>query len=126
VEAAKSYREENYPYCISNVHTALEIALKDKLKIPPTLSGIRIGPLAGFCMRHKVFPNLTLFLQELIKRANVIDNDHKHMSYEPTPAEALQALNLGEKFIFEIENIIPILSENFLEELSKDLKFLKS
>ncbi len=123
--ASKAFKQEDYPSCIAHIHSALERALKKKLKIPPTLKDIKIGPLIGFCIRNKVFPGLEMFLKELDKKANSIDNAFKHQSYQPTKAEALEALSLGESFIAEIENAQPNLQTNFHEELAKSIDFLK-
>ena len=125
-EAGKSFRQENYPSCISNVHVAVEIALKEKLKIPPTIKEIKIGPLIGHCIRQNVFPDLKLFLKDLHSKANIVDNDFKHQSYNPKRSEAFEALSLGEKFISEIEKTEPKLAANFHEGLSKSIKYLSA
>jgi hypothetical protein len=122
--ASKSFRDENYPAVMANIHTALEIGLKNKLNVPPTFEGIRVGPLIGMCIRNKIFPELELFLTEMDKKAAKIDNFSKHQSYVPSKQEALEAYSVAEQFIDKLEKTEPILPKDFYPQLTGSISFM--
>ena len=110
---------------MSNIHTALEIGLKNKLNIPPTFDGIKVGPLIGLCIRNKIFPELGMYLSELDKRAAKIDNLGKHQSYIPTKEEAFGAYRVAEEFVDKLENVNPVLPNDFYPQLTGSISFLQ-
>lgn len=117
-QAGQSFRNQNYPGLFSSLHTATELALKDKLGIPISIGEIKIGRIIGVCIKKKVFPNTGALLKDLDDKICNVDDKIKHNGYNPSPDEASRALMCAEQSFRVLENLTPILDDETKKEIS--------
>lgn len=96
-QASLSFRKEDYTSAFHNLNTALELVLKDKVKIPTTITGVNTSTIIDVLVKHKV--KCYLYLTEAKKRVLIIDNKIKHIAYSPTKLECLNAIKAMEELI---------------------------
>ena len=68
--------KDDYPSRMNNLNTALELILKDKLAIPPTIPQINTSNVIDVCIKYGVCPGD--YLSEAKKHVCMIDNKVKH------------------------------------------------
>lgn len=101
-EAALSFSRDDYGSVINNLNTALELALKDKLGIPSTITKIRTGRIIDIMIANKVGPYR--YLAEAQKHVLLLDNKVKHQGYQPSKTECISALKSTEDLVFKLRS----------------------
>jgi hypothetical protein len=96
-EAGLSFEHEDYSSVINNLNTATELALKDELDIPNTISKINTRKILDICISEKIGP--IDYLKELIKHVLEIDNKVKHQGYSPDKIDCINAITAVEEFL---------------------------
>jgi hypothetical protein len=81
-QAGLCYNNNDYTSAFHNLNTALELALKDKLEIPVTITGIHTSNVIEILSKHRIESHL--YLVEAKKHIVLIDNKIKHQGYSPT------------------------------------------
>ncbi|UCE16674.1 MAG: hypothetical protein JSV12_03460, partial [Candidatus Bathyarchaeota archaeon] len=55
-----AFRKGDYASCFNNLNTSLELVLKDKLRIPLTITKVNTAKIVDILVKHKVEPYLYL------------------------------------------------------------------
>jgi len=101
--ANKSANEGNAEGLFSNLHTAIEVLLKDKL---------------GICIRHDVFKGKANILRQLDAKMCEIDNKMQHTAYNPSPREINDALLITTQAIRILKTEIACIESSAKDEIS--------
>lgn len=96
-EAGVSFSKGDSTSVINNLNTCIELALKDKLDIPITITKINTDKIIDICMAHKVGP--VEYLKEIKKHVLEIDNKIKHQGYSPSRKDCVDAIKATEGFL---------------------------
>lgn len=100
-EAGLSFSRGDYAAVINNLNTALELALKDKLGIPSTISTIRTGRIIDLLVTNQVGPYH--YLAEARKHVLQLDNKVKHQGYLPSKIECISALKSMDDLVSKLK-----------------------
>ncbi len=100
-EAALAFRNGDFSGAIGSLNTCLEIALKEKLKIPSTIKQINTLNLIEICAKHKIWQ--PEFLAQAKKHILDIDNEIKHRALKAEKKDAILALKSMEDLIGEMK-----------------------
>lgn len=111
-QASNSYKNEEYSSAFHSLNTAIELALKDKLDIPVTITGINTSNVIEVLVSQKL--GAYTYLDQAKKRVVVIDNKIKHTGYSPSKSECISAIK-------SIEDLLPRLRKSKIT-LSEDVK----
>ncbi len=96
-EAGISFENQDFSSVINNLNTGVELALKDELDIPKTISKINTRKILDICIANDVGPKE--YLQEIIKHVLEVDNKVKHQGYKPQKIDAINAVSAFEGLI---------------------------
>lgn len=118
-QAGISFRNEDYPSSFHNLNTSLELALKDKLKIPTTITQINTSKILDILVKEKIGPHS--YFKEIKKRVIQIDNKIKHQGYSPTKIECLNGIKALEELFSKLRDIELELSEDIRNKIYKKL-----
>jgi len=119
--AEKSVKEGNPEGLFSNLHTAIEIIIKDKLGIALDMDGAKLGKVMGICMRNKVFNNQESILQSIRSNVCDVDNKIKHSGYNPTGNDINNGLLITKQFLRVIKSEAPKIDDKVKEEINQIL-----
>ena len=119
--AEKSAKEGNIEGLFSNLHTIIELLLKDKLGIALDMDGARLGKVIKICIENNIFKEKNSILKSLNINVCEIDNKIKHSGYNPTPKQINDALLITTQAIRVLKKEIPELSNEIIDEISKIL-----
>lgn len=100
-EAGTSFKNEDYTSVINSLNTAIELALKDELDIPTTISKINTRKVVEICLSENIGP--VDYMKELIKHVLEIDNKIKHRGYNPSRVDCINAIAAVENFLVKID-----------------------
>jgi len=75
-QAGLSFEKSDFSSTYHNLNTSLELVLKEKLRIPVTISKINTSRIIDVLVKYRVEPYL--FLSEAKKHIVMIDNKMKH------------------------------------------------
>jgi hypothetical protein len=95
--AGVSFGKDDWPSVINNLNTCIELALKDKLNIPTTITGIHTNKIIEICVSCGVGP--VEYLKEIKKHVLDIDNKVKHEGYTPSKKDCIDAIKATEDFL---------------------------
>lgn len=96
-EAGTSFSNDDWPAVINNLNTCIELALKDKLDIPTTITKINTNKIIEICIADGVGP--VQYLKEIKKHVLEIDNRVKHIAYSPSKKDCIDAIKATEDFL---------------------------
>jgi hypothetical protein len=96
-EAGVSFGKDDWPSVINNLNTCIELALKDKLDIPTTITKINTNKIIDICMADGVGP--VEHLKEIRKHVLETDNNVKHRGYIPSKKDCIFAIKATQDFI---------------------------
>jgi hypothetical protein len=99
-EAGISFENNDYDSVINNLNTAIELALKDELDIPTTISKINTRKLLDICISDNIGP--VDYLKEIVKHVLEIDNKTKHQGYKPSKLDCINAIASVEGFLNKV------------------------
>ena len=116
--ANKSANEGNAEGLFSNLHTAIEVLLKDKLGISLNMDAARLGKVLGICIRHDVFKGKANILRQLDAKMCEIDNKMQHTAYNPSPREINDALLITTQAIRILKTEIACIESSAKDEIS--------
>lgn len=108
-QASNSYKNQDYSSAFHSLNTAIELALKDKLDIPVTITGINTSNAIEVLVSQKLGPYT--YLDQAKKRAVLIDNKNKHTGYSPTKSECISAIKAVEDLLPRLRKSKIALSE---------------
>lgn len=108
-QAGLSFSVGDYSSTFNNLNTALELALKDKLCIPITITGINTSNIIEILIKYKVEPHL--YLAEAKKHIVLIDNKIKHQGYSPTKVDCINAIGAMEGLMARLKGEIVLIDE---------------
>jgi len=114
-----SFQEKNYTSCFSNLNTALELVLKDKLRIPLTITKVNIAKIVDILVKHKIEPYL--YLSEARKHITDIANKMKHTGYSPSKSDCIMAIKAMEDLITQLKSTEMKLSEEIKKKIHEEL-----
>jgi len=114
-EAGVSFDNNDRPSVINNLNTCIELALKDKLNIPTTITKINTNKIIEICVSEGVGP--VEYLKEIKKHVLDIDNRVKHQGYTPSKKDCIDAIKATEDFI----NKAKIYSFEVTEEIKEKI-----
>jgi hypothetical protein len=100
-ESAASLSRDDFVGVINNLNTALELALKDRLGIPNTISRVRTGRIIDVLVARKLGPYR--YLIEAQKHVLQLDNKVKHQGYLPSKADCISALKATEDLLQKLK-----------------------
>ena len=116
--AQKSARENNTEGLFSNLHTVIEILLKDKLGIALIIEWAKLGKVIGICTKHGIFGEHTPMLKQWDEKVCKIDNLMKHGGYNPTSVEMNAALSVVTQGLRVLKPKIPTVTPQVMEEIT--------
>jgi len=119
--ANKSARGGNQEGLFSNLHTIVELLLKDKLGIALDMDGARLGKVLKICIENEVFIGKNSILKQLNTNVCDIDNKMKHSGYSPTAKQMNDALLVTTQAVRVLKKDIPKIDGEISEEISKIL-----
>lgn len=119
--ANKSLKDGNIEGLFSNLHTIVEIILKDKLGIALDMDGAKLGKVLGICIRHEVFKGKNNILSQLDKNICKVDNNLKHKGFNPSANQINDAMLIGIQTHRVLKNESPNISEEVKEEINSIL-----
>ena len=100
-ESAASLSRDDFVGVINNLNTSLELALKDRLGIPNTISKVRTGRIIDVLVARKLGPYR--YLIEAQKHVLQLDNKVKHQGYLPSKADCINALKAMEDLLQKLK-----------------------
>jgi len=118
-QAGLSFRREDYASTFHNLNTALELVLKDKLRIPTTITKINTSKPIDILIKEKVEPYL--YLAEAKKRVIMIDNKIKHQGYSPSKIDCINGIKAMEELISELRDKEIKLSDEIRKKIYEGL-----
>lgn len=118
-QAGLSFRKGEYTSCFNNLNTALELVLKDKLRIPLTITKVNTSKIVDILVKHKVEPYL--YLVEARKHTTDMANKIKHQSYSPSKSDCIFAMRAMEELISRIRNMKIELSQEVRNKIYEGL-----
>jgi len=101
-QASVSFREEDYSSTFNSLNTALELVLKDKCRIPTTITEINTSNVIDLLVKHKV--ESYSYFAEARKRVTEIANRVKHQGYVPSKTEAILGIKAMEELISKLRD----------------------
>jgi len=107
-QAGTSYGLKDYSGVMSNLNTALELMLKEKLGIPTTITKIDTANIVEIMIAGKIGP--IEHLKEVRKRL-FVDAHVKHRGYIPLSNECIHALKAMEDLKKQLERTEIALTE---------------
>ena len=119
--AEKSVREGNSEGLFSNLHTIIEILMKDKLGIALNMDDAKLGKVLGICIKYEVFEGKNNILSQLDEKVCKIDNNIKHSGYNPSAKEINDSLLVTTQAIRVLKKEVPKRDDKVIEEISKIL-----
>jgi len=114
-----AFRKEDYNSCFSNLNTTLELILKDKLRIPLTITKVNTSKIVDILVKHKIEP--FLFLKEARKHITDIANKIKHQGYSPSKSDCIFAIKAMEELISRLRDMNIELSEEIRNKIHEGL-----
>lgn len=96
-EAGVSFSKDDKSSVINNLNTCIELALKDKLDIPTTITKINTNKIIEICIADGVGP--VEYLKQIKKHVLEIDNRVKHIAYSPSKKDCIDAIKATEDFL---------------------------
>ena len=118
-QAGFSFRKDEYTATFSNLNTALELVLKDKIGIPSTITSINTSNIMDVLTKNKVEPYL--YLEEARKHVLTIDNKIKHQGYCPSKIECINGIKAMEELIAKLKNTDMKLTEEIRNKIYEGL-----
>lgn len=118
-QANLSFRKEDYTSCFSNLDTALEMVLKDKIRIPLTITKVNIAKIVDILVSHKVEPYL--YLVEARKHITQIDNKIKHQGYSPSKSDCIFGIKAMEELISRLWDMKMELTDEVRNKIHEGL-----
>lgn len=114
-EALLSFKSGDFSGTIGSLNTCLEIALKDKLKIPTTVKQINTLNLLEICAKHKIWQ--PEFLAQAKKHVLDIDNEIKHRALKAEKKDAILALKSMEDLMGEMKKADVAVADEVREKI---------
>ncbi len=114
-EAALAFRNGDFSGAIGSLNTCLEIALKDRLKIPSTIKQINTLNLIEICAKHKIWQ--PEFLAQAKKHVLDIDNEIKHRALKAEKKDAILALKSMEDLMGEMKKTDVAITDGVREKI---------
>ncbi len=118
-QASDSYNREDYSSAFHSLNTAIELALKDKLDIPVTITGINTSNVIEVLVSEKLGPYT--YLAEAKRKVVFIDNKIKHTGYSPTKSECITAIKAGEDLLFRLRTSKITLGDEVKQKIYEGL-----
>lgn len=118
-QAGLSFRKGDYASTLHNLNTALELALKDKLGIPATITKINTSKIIDILIKHKIEPYL--YLAEAKKHILSVDNKIKHQGYSPSKVDCINAIKAMEELISKLRSKDIKISEDIRNKIYEKL-----
>lgn len=114
-----SFRKGDYNSCFNNLNTALELVLKEKLKIPLTITKVNTAKIVEILVKHKIEPYL--YLSEAKKHITNIANKIKHSGYTPSKSDCIFAIKAMEELFAQLKATTMELSEEVRNKIHEGL-----
>ena len=114
-----SLRNNDYPSVFHNLNTALELAIKDKLEIPTTITKINTTNILEIMVKYEIGPSA--YLNEVKNRVVFIDNKVKHQGYIPSKIECINAIKSVEDLFQRLKSIEIKLSDEIKNKIYEGL-----
>jgi len=114
-----SFRNGDYNSCFNNLNTALELVLKEKLRIPLTITKVNTAKIVDILVKHKIEPYL--YLSEAKKHITDIANKIKHSAYTPSKSDCIYAIKAMEELLAQLKATTMELSEEVRNKIHKGL-----
>jgi len=114
-----SFRNKDYNSCFNNLNTALELVLKEKLRIPLTITKVNTAKIVDILIKHKISPYL--YLSETKKHITDITNKIKHSAYVPSKSDCIFAIKAMEELAVQLKNTRIELSEEIRKKIYEGL-----
>lgn len=114
-EAGVSFSKDDLTSVINNLNTCIELALKDKLDIPITITKINTNKIIEICIAHKVGP--VEYLKEIKKHVLEIANRVKHQGYSPPKKDCIDAIKAAEDFLKKAKEYSFKVTEEIKEKI---------
>jgi hypothetical protein len=96
-EAGKSFASGDYSSVLNNLNTALELALKDRLEIPTTITSINTTRIIEILVAERIGP--VEYMTEVKKHLLQLDNKNKHQGYNPSKLDCVNAIKALEDLV---------------------------
>jgi hypothetical protein len=114
-----SFRKEDYNSCFNNLNTALELVLKEKLRIPLTITKVNTAKIVDILVKHKIQPHL--YLSEAKKHITDITNKIKHSGYIPSKSDCIFAMKAMEELFAQLKMTEMELSKEVRNKIHEGL-----
>jgi hypothetical protein len=98
--AGIAFRNQSWPDVFTNIHSAVELALKEKLGIPLTIPEIKLGNVIEICVKEEIGPYR--FMAQ-VKKYCFLDNQVKHVGYKADQVDCTRALKSVEDLFRELK-----------------------
>jgi len=112
--SATAFRNEDWNSVMNNLNTCVELALKDKLGIPTTLSTINTNKIIEVLIKHEVEP--LQYLKE-VKKHLFLDNKIKHQGYVANKIDCINAMKAVEELIHKMEKTNISVNEDVMRKI---------
>lgn len=118
-QANLSFRKDDYTSVFHNLNTALEMVLKDKVKIPMTITKVNTSNIIDNLVKHKLEPYL--YLVKARKHVLSIDNKIKHQGYSPSKIDCINGTKAMEELISRLRGKEIKLTEEIRNKIYQGL-----
>ncbi len=98
--AEKSFGIDDKPAVFSNLTTALELAIKEKLEIPATIPNIHIRAILKFFVKKKILPR---YSKQILKKIPDLRNPSIHQGFNPSRKDCIDAIKSVDEFLSKLE-----------------------
>ena len=112
--AEKAFRKDDWTSAMNNLNSSVELALKDKLAIPATLSKIKTNKVIEVLVKHGIGP--TQHLKEVQKHI-FIDNKVKHLGYKPNKPDCVTAMKSVEDLLNMLDKVEMKIKEDVMKKI---------
>lgn len=114
-----AFRKEEYNSCFNNLNTALELVLKEKLRIPLTITKVNTAKIVDILVKHRIEPYL--YLSEAKKHITDIANKIKHSAYVPSKSDCISAIKAMEELFAQTKTTTMELPEEVRKKIYEGL-----
>jgi len=118
-QANLSFRKGDYNSSFNNLNTALELVLKEKLRIPLTITKVNTAKIVDILVKYKIEPYL--YLSEAKKHITDITNKIKHSGYIPSKSDCIFAIKAMEELISKLRDKEIKLTEEIRNKIYQGL-----
>lgn len=95
------------------------MVLKEKLRIPLTITNVNTAKIVDILVKHKIEPYL--YLSEAKRRITDITNKIKHSGYIPSKSDCIFAIKAMEELLAQLKATTMELSEEVKDKIHEGL-----